>query len=51
METNNGTFVAAISRDGDAFNVVAALIGPEVTAEDALGYAVIVLQKLSVQER
>ncbi len=51
LPANHGQFVAAISRDGAAFNVVAALIGPEVSAADALGYGTAVLRKLSSQAR
>ena len=51
LPANHGQFAAAISRDGAAFNVVAALIGPEVSTADALGYGTAVLRKLSSQAR
>jgi hypothetical protein len=47
LPANGGHFVAAIQQVGDEFVVVAALVGPDVAAEDTKGYALTFLSRFS----
>ncbi len=46
LPANAGEFVAAISHHNGEFVIVAALVGPDVTAADAKGYVLTVLNRL-----
>lgn len=47
LPANAGEFVAAVSHHNDEFVIVAALVGPDVTAADAKGYVLTVLNRLA----
>ena len=46
LPANAGEFVAAISHHNGEFVIVAALVSPDVTAADAKGYVLTVLNRL-----
>jgi hypothetical protein len=47
MPADAGQFVAAISYAGGEFVIVAALLSPDVPAQDAQGYTLTILNRLA----